>query len=731
MQKEKPAVADLAQSTGDLQNSNFSRVSFNVSRNLSDQSRFSKVSFGGSSDKGRVSKLEVPLEQGPSPLQASKLPEFPPRSCTRKTGSTCKDEPQQWPSFSSETSTQHLMHSLQEQLKEHSDLIRHLLKVTRPMFEKHAPATDMASGGSLLFKEVKYQGHNDKADKVANKKSRSSDTLNHKKRRTLTPTSEDSFGQKVVKGSRESVQRPKGQHTLFRHTISREEPKITEEGWGPWKIINALSGSRMRTWFEEQSDAMRSAHSDELDNGTLSSYFERAVESPTFNIVTLTLIGLNAILIGWQADQQMHELRKDPNSSRDPPQAFELLADVFSIIFAVELVIRIVALRGRFIFTPDIKWNLLDTLLVASGIIEMIVDSSGATLSFARVLRILRMVRVLRVVRMVRFFDSLRKMVGGLMNCLLSLFWLVMLLFIVLFVFAVACMQGIAQHLEGYNEETASLEQQKQYEDFMEVHGGLQTSILSLLETISDGRGWHIVIGPVMDISWIYGVASVVFVFFTIFGVMNVVTGIFVDRALYISQCDRNVMIRDEVDKNQVYIKELKDAFTACDRNGDGMLTREEVQYMLNKTRIQAMFRMLELNITDVCQLEQLWELLDPEATGMVEIDDFVQACLRLKGVASSMDVCALLLEVSYMRELVDDFRVDVLEGFDDVFKHIDCLVPASVRSSLVRRSSRRESHKSAAQSGKNHKRFKLPMLSGDMMVSQEKLMANHMPYVG
>jgi len=179
-----------------------------------------------------------------------------------------------------------------------------------------------------------------------------------------------------------------------------------------------------------------------------------------------------------------------------------------------------------------------------------------------------RMVRIIRVLRVVRFFDSLRKMVSALLNSLLSLFWLVLLPFLVLFVFAVGFMQAIQQSLADRKDDPTG---EQDYTFFMKMYGSVPKTMLSLLETISGSTGWYQVMGPVMDVHWIYGVATIFFVSFTLFGVMNVVTGIFVDRALYISQVDRSVIIRDEMAKVQEYVEDLRHAFHKMDRNGDGI----------------------------------------------------------------------------------------------------------------------------------------------------------------
>lgn len=417
-----------------------------------------------------------------------------------------------------------------------------------------------------------------------------------------------------------------------------------------------------------------------------SRCLKRFVHSVYFNSAATLLILVNAIFIAWQTNEEMVRFQNWTKSSRGEFEGtFREIGTFFNVIFAVELFLRIASDRLRFIFTQDYKWNLMDTLLVATGIIEIAMQTSANNLTFARTLRILRMVRILRVVRVVRFFDSLRKMVSALLNSLLSLFWLVLLLFLVLFVFAIGFMQAIQTDLQGQEDPTTDVD----YNAFMELHGSVPRSMLSLLETISGSKGWFHVMGPIMGIHWWYAVASIFFVSFTMFGVMNVVTGIFVDRALYISQVDRGLIIREEMSKTQHYVDELKRAFHKMDRDGDGNLTRDEARHNLQKPEIKGLLAVLQLDVNEAGQLEQLCDLLDPEETNSIAIEDFVQACLRLRGVASSMDLCALLLEVSSVRARLEEIVEGLDERFNEVMDQLDHMSKLRVDTALSKEVSR------------------------------------------
>jgi len=258
----------------------------------------------------------------------------------------------------------------------------------------------------------------------------------------------------------------------------------------------------------------------------------------------------------------------------------------------------------------------------------------------------------------------------------------------------------------------------KYYSFFMDMYGSIPKTMCSLLETISGGTGWYQVMGPVMRISWVYGLATIFFVSFTIFGVMNVVTGIFVDRALYISQVDRNIIIRDEMAKTQSYVEELRRAFHKMDRNGDGTLTREEARTSLDQPSVKALLAVLQLNVSEAGQLEQLCDLLDPEGDGDIDIDDFVQACMRLKGTATSMDLCALLLEVSSLRSRLEEIVDGLEERFNGVTAELEHLAQELSPPAETKRPSflRQSSSYSLSKKKNGAKAFKLPNLGHEAL---------------
>jgi len=134
------------------------------------------------------------------------------------------------------------------------------------------------------------------------------------------------------------------------------------------------------------------------------------VEHPRFKGSVLTLIILNAVLLGLETARSLS------------PEIHEsiVFANNFILgLFVVELILRIGAYRSSF-FTE--AWNLFDFLIIVAALIA----PSGP-------FQVIRSLRVLRAVRLVSSVPSLRRVVEGLLGALPGIGSVLFLLILVLY----------------------------------------------------------------------------------------------------------------------------------------------------------------------------------------------------------------------------------------------------------------------------------------------------------
>ena len=143
------------------------------------------------------------------------------------------------------------------------------------------------------------------------------------------------------------------------------------------------------------------------------------VDGKLFTTVVFVLILLNTIVLGIETFKLSPELT----------QAFTTFNNVCIVIFVLEILLKLYAYGFAFFKDP---WNIFDTVIVLTSIMPMV-----SFLSSMRALRIFRMFRALRALRMMKRLEKLRVIVQALLSALPSVAWVVVLLGIIYYVFAV------------------------------------------------------------------------------------------------------------------------------------------------------------------------------------------------------------------------------------------------------------------------------------------------------
>merc|ERR1712032_1005353 len=251
---------------------------------------------------------------------------------------------------------------------------------------------------------------------------------------------------------------------------------------------------------------------------------------------------------------------------------------------------------------------------------------------FIRVLRVFRMVRVMRVIRVFRIFRELRKMTFSILACMASLMWALLLLFLIMFMFAIFFMQGAVGHLEasladdaGYFPDIGSLRQ---------WYPSLYGTMFSLLLAITGGVNWIEVVRPMNSIHWFYQVAFSFYILFVIFGVMNVLTGVFMESAAEF--VDRDLMIQSQLASTERFVRELAELFMEFDPEGVGKASAASISAGLQSENVQAYLGANGLECIDVAAM---LSSIDKEGAKEVTPQEFVLGMLKLRGIAKQADL--------------------------------------------------------------------------------------------
>merc|ERR1712110_685823 len=123
--------------------------------------------------------------------------------------------------------------------------------------------------------------------------------------------------------------------------------------------------------------------------------------------------------------------------------------------------------------------------------------------------------------------------------------------------------------------------------------------MMSLYLAISGGDDWSVLAAPLRAINMWYVVVFGLYVLFIIFGLMNILTAIFVESAKRVAEVDRDLVIQDQINHENSTVNKIKRIFIDADKDGSGLLSREELDDALQDPETLAHMRILDLNVSE------------------------------------------------------------------------------------------------------------------------------------
>ncbi|XP_009320790.1 PREDICTED: sodium channel protein type 5 subunit alpha-like [Pygoscelis adeliae] len=152
------------------------------------------------------------------------------------------------------------------------------------------------------------------------------------------------------------------------------------------------------------------------------------VSHKAFDITVVTFICLNMVIM--MAENSQHDIKDVLNK----------INYFFVAVFTGECVIKILALRHYF-FTSG--WNIFDLAVVVLSLVSIGLSEGFQTLS-PTLLRIFRLARIGRILRLIRKARGIRTLLFALLMSLPALFNIGLLLFLVMFIYAIVGMTNFA-----------------------------------------------------------------------------------------------------------------------------------------------------------------------------------------------------------------------------------------------------------------------------------------------
>ena len=148
----------------------------------------------------------------------------------------------------------------------------------------------------------------------------------------------------------------------------------------------------------------------------MTRYFSTLKDNRIFQFTVVTIIILNAILIG-ATTYDLNPLFLD---------TIHLLDYAITIFFVIEILIRFIWEKNKAEFFKS-GWNIFDTIIVAISLIPIPNNSSYL---------VLRLLRIFRVLRLISVVPELKKIIEAILESIRRVFFVSLLLFIILYIYA-------------------------------------------------------------------------------------------------------------------------------------------------------------------------------------------------------------------------------------------------------------------------------------------------------
>ncbi|XP_069020500.1 sodium channel protein type 2 subunit alpha-like [Embiotoca jacksoni] len=204
------------------------------------------------------------------------------------------------------------------------------------------------------------------------------------------------------------------------------------------------------------------------------AFFFDLVSKQAFDIMIMMLIIVNMVTMMVETDEQSERKQSILNK----------INLVFIVFFTTECLIKIIALRCYF-FT--VAWNIFDFVVIVLSIVGIVLaDIIEKYFVSPTLFRVIRLARIGRVLRLIRAAKGIRTLLFALMMSMPALFNIGLLLFLVMFIYAIFGMANFA-----YVKKQDGVDDMFNFETF-------GNSMICLFQ-ISTSAGWDNLLSPIMS----------------------------------------------------------------------------------------------------------------------------------------------------------------------------------------------------------------------------------------
>eukprot|EP00931_Biecheleriopsis_adriatica_P003955 TRINITY_DN10569_c0_g3_i1.p1 TRINITY_DN10569_c0_g3~~TRINITY_DN10569_c0_g3_i1.p1 ORF type:complete len:721 (+),score=117.48 TRINITY_DN10569_c0_g3_i1:74-2236(+) len=377
-----------------------------------------------------------------------------------------------------------------------------------------------------------------------------------------------------------------------------------------------------------------------------SGYCHYFTESKAMFLISSLVIVSHALCVTVMSDWELQHV------GVRAPVVFDIIEMAFLGFYVLELSLRLYVHGLYFFVGENSGWNLFDIFLVGLSGFDVATfvlnatsaNDSGTNISFMRIFRLFKIAKILRTIRVIKVFRELYTMLESFARCFISMFWGMALMIFLLYIFSLVFAQGVAGFLSSAELPEDNLS------NVMENFGSVSTSMLSLYMAVTGGNDWSAYYDVIRQTGSFYEVLFLLYTFFFVFALFNIMTGVFVERAMQASMPDRDEMIFEAQKKLQDQVEEFRDLCVKLDSDNSGKISQEEFKEHMKNPVMVSYMSTVGLELHDVQHFFRVVAGNERE----VDIDRFVEGCMAMKGSATALDVHKQIYESRKIQHKLD-----------------------------------------------------------------------------
>lgn len=448
------------------------------------------------------------------------------------------------------------------------------------------------------------------------------------------------------------------------HEKRSRRPSANSEGSGPLRSPGPPSSPRriqphatiqFLLDSKEEEEGQQEECEEPKDYGvieTLRLRLQRVVDSPYFEVFVAAIIVLNTIFMGLQMQYDGFDIGYDIQFVGHDRQAdaiwpvaktmFEVTEPIFTLVFTAELLARAFVYRRGY-FTQPSNW--LDISIVLFGLFELIFPVSPVVNPMmARLFRLSKLARAARIATMSGVTDSLQLLLKSIGASYTLLCWTTLLLVLVQVIAGMLLNQVVNDFLTDPDQEPASQREVFAY------YGTFTRAMITMFEVHL--ANWAPACRVLVEnIGETYGYLFIVYRCMAGFAVLNVINAVFIQQTLKVAQQDQEIMIKQKHKEQERFTKALVDLFSAIDSSGDGYITWEEIEAVVDDPKLKLWMASLDIAPRD---LEIIFKAIDVNGDNSITPEELILNAGRIRGSAKSLDIVQVLSQMKLIEGKVD-----------------------------------------------------------------------------